>query len=89
MVTKSKKDASRGLCLNMIVDYINTRTPYGGVTLKELENKYEVSDRQIRRDLKAIQEYMMVPLMKHEQVKEGVKRTIYSVKAGYPPSLSP
>ncbi len=89
MATKAKKDTSRGLRLNMIVNYINTRTPYGGVTLKELADKYEVTDRQIRRDLDAIQDYLMVPLVKHEKVKEGQKCTVYSAEAGYLPSLSP
>ncbi|WP_243276645.1 hypothetical protein [Desulfallas sp. Bu1-1] len=47
---KPKKDASRGLRLNMIIDHINKRTPYGGVTVKELADKYEVTERQIHRD---------------------------------------
>lgn len=89
MAKRPKKDASRGLRLNMIIDYINKRTPYGGVTLKELADKYEVTERQIRRDLNAIQNDLRVPLIKKEQVIEGQKSIFYCLEAGYLPSLSP
>lgn len=89
MAKKSKKDASRGLRLNMIVNCINKRTPYGGVTIKELADKYEVTDRQIRRDLDDIQDFLGVPLLKKEQVVEGQKSIFYLAGAGYLPSLSP
>jgi len=89
MVSRPKKDAGRGLRLNMIVDYINRRTPYGGVTLKELAGKYEVTERQIRRDLDAIQNDMRLPLRKREQVMDGRKCTVYCFEVGFLPSLSP
>lgn len=89
MNVRSKKDATRGLRLNMMLDLINKKTPYGGVTLKELMDKYEVSDRQIHRDLNTIMNDMRVPLVKHERVIEGSKRTCYCLEVGYLPSLSP
>jgi proteasome accessory factor B len=89
MSKKTRKDASRGLRLNMIVDHINKRTPYGGVTVKELADKYEVTGRQINRDLSTIQNDLRVPLVKREQVIDGRKSVFYYLKAGYLPSLSP
>lgn len=89
MSGKPKKDVARGLRLNMIIDHINKRTPYGGVTVKELADKYEVSERQIHRDLNAIQNYLNVPLIKRDQVIDGRKNVFYCLKAGYLPSLSP
>jgi len=86
---KPKKDASRGLRLNMIIDHINKRTPYGGVTVKELADKYEVTERQIHRDLNTIQNDLRVPLVKREQVIDGRKSVFYRLEAGYLPSLSP
>ncbi len=89
MSNRPQKDASRGLRLNMIVDYINRRTPYGGVTLKELSDRYEVTERQIRRDLDAIQNDMRLPLRKGEKVVDRNKCAFYSFEVGYLPSLSP
>lgn len=89
MSGKPKKDASRGLRLNMIIDHINKRTPYGGVTVKELAEKYEVTERQIHRDLNTIQNDLKIPLVKREPVIDGRKSTFYCLKAGYLPSLSP
>nr|WP_041284872.1 HTH domain-containing protein [Desulfoscipio gibsoniae] len=51
----------------MIFDYINKKTPYGGVTVKDLAKKYEVSERQIHRDLNTIQNDLKVPLIKNER----------------------
>ena len=89
MNVRPKKDATRGLRLNMMLDLINKKTPYGGVTLKELMDNFEVSDRQIHRDLNTIMNDMRVPLVKHERVIEGSKRTCYCLEVGYLPSLSP
>ena len=41
MAERLKKDATRGLRLNMIVHCINNKTPYGGVTIRELAEKYD------------------------------------------------
>ncbi|AEF93542.1 transcriptional regulator-like protein [Desulfotomaculum nigrificans CO-1-SRB] len=89
MSVRPKKDATRGLRLNMMIDLINKKTPYGGVTVKELMDKFEVSERQIHRDLNTIVNEMRVPLIKHERVIEGSKRTCYCLEVGYLPSLSP
>lgn len=89
MGTRPKKDASKALRLNMIFDYINKKTPYGGVTVKDLAKKYEVSERQIHRDLNTIQNDLTVPLIKNERFLNGRKNTYYCLEVGYLPSLSP
>ncbi|WP_347489182.1 WYL domain-containing protein [Desulfoscipio sp. XC116] len=89
MGTKPRKDATRVLRLNMIVDYISKRTLYGGVTVKELAQKYEVSERQIHRDLKTIQNDLMVSLIKNERSLNGRKSTYYCLEVGYLPGISP
>jgi proteasome accessory factor B len=82
---RTKKDATRGLRLNMIIDWLNKKTPYGGVTVKELAEKFEVSERQIYRDLNAIENYLRVPLVR----QETGKTVRVGIKAGYLPGLSP
>lgn len=89
MTDKKKKDASRGLRLYMILDYLNNKTPYGGVTVKELGEKYGVTERQVHRDLKAIQNDFKKPLVKKEGVIEGKKCVFYALEAGYLPSITP
>lgn len=89
MKVRPKKDVTKGLRLNMMLELINKKTPYGGVTVKELMDKFEVVDRQIYRDLSSIENDLRVPLIKKERVIEGVKRVCYCLEVGYLPSLSP
>lgn len=89
MADKKKKDTSRVLRLNMLLDYLNNRTPHGGVTVRELAQRYGVTERQIHRDLSAIQNEFNRPLVKNERVIEGKKCIFYSLEAGYLPSISP
>jgi len=82
---KAKKDTTRLLRLNMIIDQLNKKTPYGGVTVKELAEKFEVSERQIYRDISTIENTLRVPL-----VRQAGGRTVrLRLKAGYLPGLSP
>ena len=85
MTARAKKDTSRGLRLNLIIDVLNKKTPYGGVTVKELAEKFEVSERQIYRDLNTIENDMRVPLLR----QEGDGGVRVRIEAGYLPSLSP
>ncbi|MBM7855056.1 proteasome accessory factor B [Desulfohalotomaculum tongense] len=89
MAAAPKKDVTKNLRINMIIDLINKKTPYGGVTKKELVEKFEVSEKTIERDLNAIENDFRVPLIRKEKVVNGVKRTYYNLEAGYLPSLSP
>ena len=85
MPGKNKKDATRGLRINMIIDHLNKKTPYGGVTVKELAEKFEVSERQIYRDLNTIENCLCVPLVR--QGSGG--NTRLRLKTGYLPGMSP
>lgn len=85
MPAEMKRDVSKALRLNMIVDLLNKKTPYGGVTVKELAEKMEVSERQIYRDLQAIENSLRVSLVR-EGVGKGVR---VRLDATYLPSLSP
>ncbi|AQS58237.1 helix-turn-helix transcriptional regulator [Desulforamulus ferrireducens] len=89
MNRRTKKDITKGLRLNMMIDFINRKTPYGGVTVKELVDKFEVSERQILRDIENIIYNMKVPLVKRERLIGGMKKTCYCLEVGYLPSLSP
>lgn len=89
MKVKQKKDTAKVLRLNMMVELVNKKTPYGGVTVKELMDKFEVSDRQVYRDLYTIENDLGIPLIKNERVIEGVKKIYYRLEVGYLPSLSP
>ncbi len=85
MAAAVKKDAAKSLRLSAIIDLLNKRTPFGGITVKELAQKMEVSERQIYRDLKSIEDGLRVPL-----VREGSGGAVrVRLKAAYLPSLSP
>lgn len=84
-MSSAKKDTTRMLRLNRAVDQLNRKTPYGGITVRELAEKLEVSERQVYRDLNAIENDLGVPLKRQE---DG--RTVrVSLRHGYLPSLSP
>lgn len=89
MREKKKKDTSRSVRLFMILDHLNYKTPYGGVTVKELGEKYGITERQVHRDLAAIQNDLKKPLVKRERVIEGKKCVFYVLEAGYLPSIAP
>lgn len=73
----------------MIVHYLNSKTPYGGVTIKELAQKFDVSERQIYRDINTIENILHVPLVKKDKTINNAKVTHYCLRTGYLPSLSP
>lgn len=89
LADKPKKDAGKSLRLNMIINYLNKKTPYGGVTVREMAEKYGVTERQVHRDLNAIQNDLGVALVKKEQPVEGRKSVFYRLAAGYLPSIDP
>ncbi len=89
MREKKKKDASRGLRLSMLLKHLNYKTPYGGVTVKELGEKFGITERQVHRDLRAIQDEFKEPLVKRERDMEGKKCVFYALEAGHLPSIAP
>lgn len=80
-----KRDTAKGLRINIIIDQLNKKTPYGGVTVRELAEKFEVTERTIYRDLKVIENDLVVPLVRQEDGRGSRIR----LKHGYLPSLSP
>ncbi|GAB6181203.1 WYL domain-containing transcriptional regulator [Desulfotomaculum defluvii] len=85
----SDEVVTKNFRLNFIVDYINKQTPYGGVTIKELMNKFGVSDSQIHRDLNTIGEKMGYSLLiKKVKIKRHWVSHYYFDKV-HLPSISP
>lgn len=89
MSEKKGKDNSRSTRLGQILDRLNFKTPYGGVTVKELGERFGVTERQVHRDLRAIQNDFKRPLVKREVVIDGRKCIFYALEAGYLPSINP
>lgn len=86
---KPKNDATKNLRINMIIDLINKKTPYNGITVQELAEKLEVSERQIYRDLSTIKNDLRTPLVEKKCLIEGILKTHYYLEVGYLPSISP
>lgn len=61
-----KRDTAKGLRINIIIDQLNKKTPYGGVTVRELAERFEVTERTIYRDLKVIENDLVIPLVRQE-----------------------
>ncbi|MFZ5595995.1 MAG: helix-turn-helix transcriptional regulator [Bacillota bacterium] len=84
----SRPDAGKILRLNKIMDILNKKSPYGGVTVSELRERCGVSERQIYRDLDCIENDLRVGLVRPEKNASG-KEGLYRLDAGYLPSISP
>lgn len=85
-MTRSGSDFTRVLRLNVIVDILNKRSPYGGVTIADLKERCRVSERQIYRDLDFLENELMVRLVRPDRNR---KEGLYRLDAGYLPSISP
>ncbi len=77
------KDTVRAARLAKIVGLLNERTPYGGLTTREIAELCEVGERQVYRDLKTIENEMSIPLD-----REG-RPLRYRLKSAYLPPLGP
>ncbi|MEW6727268.1 MAG: WYL domain-containing protein [Bacillota bacterium] len=77
-------DLTRSLRINKIIELLNEATPTGGLTVKDLAEACEVSERQVYRDLKAIEEQVGIELE-----RRGKTQTLYRLKRCYLPPLSP
>ncbi len=85
---KSRPDAGKMLRLNKIIDILNKKSPYGGVTIAELKEKCGVSERQIYRDLDHIENELKIGLVRPEK-NASRKEGLFRLDAGYLPSISP
>ena len=63
----ANKDLTRTVRLTKLIDFLSLKTPSGGVTLEELKQKCGVSDRQIYRDLKTLEEQLELSIVRPER----------------------
>ncbi|MHB8156107.1 MAG: helix-turn-helix transcriptional regulator [Desulfocucumaceae bacterium] len=87
-MSKSLSDNTRILRLNIILDLLNKRSPYGGVTIADLKERCGVSERQIYRDLDHIENDLRVGLVRPDK-NSAQNEGLYRLDAGYLPSISP
>lgn len=85
---KTGSDNTRMLRLNIILELLNKRSPYGGVTVADLAERCGVSERQVYRDLDHIENELRVGLVRPDKNTSG-KEGLYRLDAGYLPSISP
>lgn len=85
---KSRSDVTRVLRLNIILDILNKKSPYGGVTIADLKERCGVSERQIYRDLDYLENELRVGLVRPDK-NTSKKEGLYRLDAGYLPSISP
>lgn len=81
-------DATKTLRINKVMDLLNKRSPYGGVTCKELASACRVSTRSILRYLDYMENYLGVAIVRPEK-NTSKKEGLYRLDAGYLPSISP
>jgi proteasome accessory factor B len=82
------QDTTKALRIAMVVELLNKKSPYGGVTLKEMADFCNVSIRSILRYLEKIENEMRIPLVR-PQKNTSRKHGLYRLDAGYLPSISP
>lgn len=85
---KSRSDSTRVLRLNIILDILNKKSPYGGAAIAELRERCGVSERQIYRDLDHIENELRVGLVRPDK-NSSPKEGLYRLDTGYLPSISP
>lgn len=81
-------DTTKALRIAKVVELLNMKSPYGGVTLKEMAEACEVTTRSIHRYLDQIENDMGIPLVRPEK-NTSKKEGLYRRNAGYLPSISP
>ncbi len=79
---------TKALRIARVVELLNKKSPYGGVTLKEMADACEVTPRSILRYLDQIENNMRIPLVRPEK-NTSKKEGLYRRDAGYLPSISP
>ncbi|OPX87343.1 MAG: hypothetical protein A4E53_02525 [Pelotomaculum sp. PtaB.Bin104] len=82
------KDTTKALRITKVLDILNKKSPYGGVTLKELAAACEVTTRSILRYLEQIEDELKVPIIRPEK-NAAAREGLYRLDAGYLPSISP
>ncbi|MDD2421599.1 MAG: WYL domain-containing protein [Heliobacteriaceae bacterium] len=83
----SDLDTTKALRIARLLDLLNRKSPYGGVSCREMAAACEVSTRSIHRYLHQIENDLRIPLVRPE--KNTRKGGLYRLDAGYLPAISP
>jgi len=84
----SNADNTKALRIAKVIELLNKRSPYGGMTLAGLAEACGVTPRSILRYLEQIEDDMGIPLLRPEK-NTSENKGLYRLDAGYLPSLSP
>ncbi len=79
---------TKALRIARLLDLLNKKSPYGGISIGEMAEALEVSTRSIHRYLDHIENDMNKPIVRPERNTSG-KKGLYRLDAGYLPSISP
>ena len=77
---------TKAVRISKTLDIMNHKTPTGGVTVKELADRFGVSDKTVKRDIDDMEKLMDIEIFRSEQ---SGKATRYLLKRVYLPSMSP
>lgn len=67
----SDMDTTKALRIAKLLDLLNKKSPYGGVSCREMAEACEVSTRSIHRYLDHIENDLMIPLVRPEKKPPG------------------
>lgn len=81
-------DTTKALRIAKLLDLLNKRSPYGGISIKEMAEDLEVSTRSIHRYLDHIENDLNKPIVRPER-NTSKKEGLYRLDVGYLPSISP
>ncbi len=81
-------DTTKALRIAKLLDLLNKRSPYGGISISEMAKALEVSTRSIHRYLDQIEYDMNKPIVRPER-NTSKKEGLYRLDVGYLPSISP
>lgn len=84
----SGPDTTKALRIAKLLDLLNKRSPYGGVSCREMAEACEVSTKSIHRYLDHIENDLRIPLVRPEK-NTSRKGGLYRLDAGYLPPISP
>ena len=80
--------STKALRIAKVLELLNKKSPYGGLTLKEMAEACEVTTRSILRYLDEIENNLGVAIVRPDK-NISKKEGLYRLDAGYLPSISP
>jgi proteasome accessory factor B len=84
----AEHDTTKALRIAKVIELLNMKSPYGGVTVREMAEACEVTTRSILRYLEQIENEMGTLIVRPEK-NTAKKEGLYRLDAGYLPSISP